>query len=122
MPTRFDGFYIVRYEGLIEDGKWGFGTLTLKDGKMYGGDSLSCFMGEFIDGGKVATARARIFPIMQGGYESVTGFENKPWDIPDIRGVVPEGVLPPNVHVTLDGQRYDKQAAVIFDLWRVALI
>jgi hypothetical protein len=41
VATRFDGFYIVRYEGLSEDGKWGFGTLVVKDGKIYGGDSLS---------------------------------------------------------------------------------
>jgi hypothetical protein len=79
-------------------------------------------MGELEDRGKVAIARAKIFPMMDGGYESVTGFENKPWDVPDIRGAVPEGSLPPNIHMTLDGQRYDKQRAVAFDLWRIALI
>jgi hypothetical protein len=122
MATRFDGFYIVRYEGLTEDGRWGFGTLLIKDGKIYGGDSMSWFLGEFNDEGKVVTARVKIFPMMEGGYNSVTGFEDKPWDLPDIRGSVEEGILLPNIHVTLDGQRYDKQRAVTVNLWRITLI
>lgn len=122
MSNRLDGFYIVRYEGLSDDGGWGFGTLTIRDAKIYGGDSLSWFLGECTDEGTVITARIKIFPMIEGGYNSVTGFEDKPWDLPDIRGPIPEGILPADISVSLDGQRYDTQRAVTVTLWRVPVI
>ena len=120
MPAgRFDGFYVARYEGLNDDARYGFGVAFLKEGKVYGGDHLSWFMGEFQDEGSVATARVKVFPIT-GGYHSVTDFDDKPWALPDIRANVPEGPLPPNLELKLDGQRYDTHHAVSIQLWRIA--
>jgi hypothetical protein len=118
MPTRLDGFYVARYEGLNADARWGFGTLTLREGKVYGGDSLSLFMGEYEDGGDVVTARVKVFPLA-GAYHSVTDVDSKPWDLPDIRGNIPKGFLLPNFEVRLDGQRYDTHNAVSVTLWRI---
>jgi len=121
MSGRLDGYYVARYEGLNDDGRWGFGVIFLKDGKVYGGDSLSAFMGEFEDGGNVMTARVKVFPLA-GAYHSVTDYDNNPWALPDIRGTVAEGPLPPNVELQLFGQRYDTHHAVSVQLWRIAVV
>ena len=60
MATRLDGFYYARYEGMNPDGTAGQGVVVLKDGKVYGGDSASCFVGFFeerIRGSAVRTYR-----------------------------------------------------------------
>lgn len=61
MSARLDGSYVARYEGLSEDARFGLGVIFLKDGKMYGGDSLSALIGDFEDHGNVVTARVKIF-------------------------------------------------------------
>ncbi|HTV54293.1 MAG TPA: hypothetical protein VMI06_05195, partial [Terriglobia bacterium] len=107
MGGRFDGFYYARWEGLNPDGRWGLGVVMLKDGKIYGGDSHSCFIGEFEDHGNEVVARAHIFPL-QESYVSVTGdIEQRPWDLPDIRATTTQGNLPLNVQLALDSQRYN---------------
>jgi hypothetical protein len=120
MPNRFDGFYVVRYEGLNYDARYGFGVMTLKDGRVFGGDSLRYFAGKFVDGGNTLTADMRIFPVT-GPYHSVTDLDDKPWELPDIRGAVPQGELPLDVELTLDGQRYDTHHAVTILLKRLAV-
>lgn len=120
MPGRLDGYYLARYEGLNDDSRWGFGHVFLKDGLVYGGDGLSAFVGEFTDGGNVMTARVKVFPLACA-YHSITGYDDKPWSLPDIRGAVAEGPLPPNVELRLDGQRYDTHHAMSVMLRRVAI-
>jgi hypothetical protein len=85
MSGRLDSYYLARHENLNGDGRWGFGVIFLKDGKVYGGDSLSAFMGEFEDGVNIMTARVKGFPLA-GAYHSVTDYDDKPWALPDIRG------------------------------------
>lgn len=72
MATRLDGFYYARWQGANDQGFWGQGVVFLKDGKVYGGDSQSCFLGEYDDQGSVLVARVRIFPLVES-YRSVTG-------------------------------------------------
>jgi hypothetical protein len=120
MPTRFDGFYIVRYEGLDADARYGYGVMFLKDGKVYGGDNLSCFMGEFEDHGNVLAARVTIF-LIASPFQSMTDVDEKPWDLPDIRGDVPQGDLPENLVVELFGKRHDTHQAMNIQLQRIAV-
>ena len=120
MPTRFDGFYIARYEGLDADEKPGYGVMFLKDGKIYGGDNLSCFLGEFEDNGTVVVARVKVFLIASPS-QSMTDVDDKPWDLPDIHGDVPEGVLPTNVVVEMFGQRHDTHQDMRVELQRIAV-
>jgi hypothetical protein len=120
MPTRFDGFYAARYEGLNDGGTSGLGVVLLKDGRIYGGDSASVFMGEFDDGGRRITARVNIAPLA-GEYRAVTGVVDEPWSLPDIQGTVPDGPLPLNCEIRLDGERYfPSHHAVSITLWRIA--
>jgi T3SS negative regulator,GrlR len=106
MPTRFDGFYFAAYEGLNEDARFGRGVVVLKDGRIFGGDSLSCFVGTFVEANGVMTANVKVVPFDEHGYASVGGFINGPWELPDIRGPVPQEPMPPNVEIKLEGQRY----------------
>ncbi len=123
MASRLDGFYYARWEGLNPDGLWGQGVVFLKDGNVFGGDSQSCFRGEYEDHGDMLVARVRIFPLVDA-YKSVTGHvETKPWDLPDIRGSVQKGDLPVNVEARLDSQRYEPEhQAVSLFLQRISLI
>jgi hypothetical protein len=68
-------------------------------------------------------AHVRVFPLGQS-YLAVTGeVEIEPWDLPDIRTVVPRGDLPPNVQFQLDSQRYNpKHQAISLFLRRLSLI
>ncbi len=120
MPTRFDGFYIVRYEGLDADTKPGYGVMFLKDGKIYGGDNLSCFLGEFEDKGKAVVARVKVF-LIASPFQSITDVDDKPWDLPDIHGDVAQGVLPTDVVVELFGQRHDTHQDMRVELQRIAV-
>jgi hypothetical protein len=47
MPNRLDGFHWAGYQGLNGDEAWGQGVLFIKDGQIYGGDSMSLFLGTF---------------------------------------------------------------------------
>ena len=114
MPTRFDGFYIARYQGLDADAAAGYGVMFLKDGKVYGGDNLSCFLGEFEDNGNAVVARVKVFLITSPAH-AMKDLDDKPWDLPDVRGDVPQGVLPPDVVVELFGQRHDTHQGYAYD-------
>jgi hypothetical protein len=120
MPTRFDGFYIARYQGLDADVEAGYGVMFLKDGKVYGGDNLSCFLGEFEDNGNALVARVKVFLIASPAH-AMTDLDDKPWDLPDVRGDVPQGVIPPNVVVELFGQRHDTHQDMRVELQRIAV-
>ena len=122
MATRLDGFYYVQFAGILTPGDmWGQGVLFLKDGRVYGGDSLSMFVGEYKDENGVVTASAMIYP-MNVAYTSITGgVENRPWDLPDIRGPLSSaaGPLDENLEVELTGQRYDTHQAITLRLKRM---
>lgn len=122
MPTRFDGFYIARYEGLDAEPEVapGYGVMFLKDGKVYGGDNLSCFLGEFEDHETTVVARVRVF-LIASPFQSPKDVEDKPWDLPDIRGDVPPGVLPPELVVVLFGQRHDTHQTMRVELQRISV-
>ncbi len=120
MPTRFDGFYIARYEGLDAGAEAGYGVMFLKDGKVYGGDNLSCFLGEFEDHGNAVVARVKVFLIASPA-RAMKDLDDKPWDLPDVRGDVPQGVLPPDVVVELFGQRHDTHQDMRVELQRIAV-
>lgn len=121
MPTRFDGFYIVRYEGLnAEETNAGYGVIFLKDGKLYGGDNLSCFLGEYEDHGHAVVARVKVFFIASPS-ASITDIDKKPWDLPDIRGDVQDGDLPENLVIELFGQRQDTHQDMRVELQRIAV-
>lgn len=120
MPTRFDGFYIARYEGLDADATPGYGVMFLKDGKIYGGDNLSCFLGEFEDNEKVVVARVKVF-LIASPFQSITDVDDKPWDLPDIHGDVPQGVLPTNLVVEMFGHRQDTHQDMRVELQRIAV-
>ena len=78
----------------------------MKDGKIYGGDNLALFVGEYEDLGTEVCARVKVVP-MNVQYVSVGGtLEKDAWELPDIRGKVPAGELPENVEALLDSQRY----------------
>jgi len=112
MPTRFDGFYYARWEGLNPGGGAGQGVAFVKDGRVYGGDHVSFFLGTFEDQGGAVTARVGVFPL-NGAYRSVTGVvDDSPWEVSDIRGAVPLGALPMNIEVQLDGERADSHAPI----------
>jgi hypothetical protein len=112
MPTRFDGFYYAAWEGLNPGGGAGQGVAFVTDGRVYGGDHVSFFLGTFEDHGGMVTARVGVFPL-NGAYRSVTGVvDDSPWDVSDIRGTLPRGTLPTNVEVQLDGERADSHAPI----------
>jgi hypothetical protein len=112
MATRLDGFYYARYEGMNEDGSAGQGVVVLKDGKVYGGDSTSCFVGAFEEQNRVVVARVGIYPLW-GAYQSV-GFEDRANDLIEIRArlPLPEGELASDVDMHLDAEPYDKRLAI----------
>src|SRR5207237_6322278 len=88
MPTRLDGFYCAQWAGLNPSGGSGQGVAFVKDGKVYGGDHVSFFLGTFEDHGNVVTARVGVFPL-GGPYRSVTGVvDAAPWNLTDIKGAV----------------------------------
>lgn len=121
MATRLDGFYYARYEGLNAEGTAGQGVVVLRDGKAYGGDSSSCFVGIYEETeSRVVVARVGVYPL-NGAYQSVTGFEERPYDLTEIRGrqPLPEGELPPDVEMHLDAERYDKHLAISLYLKRL---
>jgi hypothetical protein len=123
MSNRLDGFYWAGYQGLSPDGTWGQGVLFIKDGQIYGGDSMSLFVGTFEDKGGVLTAQVRVHP-MNVPYTSVTGgLEDVPWEVPDIRGKLPsaEGALPEVFEVELDAERYDTHQAITVRLKRLRI-
>ncbi len=120
MPTRFDGFYIARYQGLDAEAEAGYGVMFLKDGKFYGGDNLSCFLGEFEDHGSTLVARVKVF-LIAGPAPAMTDLDAKPWDLPDVHGDVPQGDLPLNVVVELFGQRQDTHQDMRVELQRIAV-
>ena len=112
MATRLDGFYFARYEGMNEDVAAGQGVVMLKDGKVYGGDSASCFVGAFEERNRVVVARVGIYPLW-GAYQS-GGFEDRVNELIEIRGRIPlpEGELPSNVDMHLDAEPHDKCLAI----------
>jgi len=118
MPTRFDGFYYAEWQGLNATGGAGQGVAFVKDGRVYGGDHASFFLGAFEDHGNLLTAKVGVFPL-GGAYRSVTGVDEAPWDVDDIRGAVPRGPLPTNVEVQLDAERADNHAAIRVRLIRI---
>jgi hypothetical protein len=120
MPTRFDGFYIARYEGLDGDATAGYGVMFLKDSKVYGGDNLSCFLGEFEDHDNAVVARVNVF-LIASPFQSIKDVDDKPWDLPDIRGDVPPGVLPSDVVIELFGQRHDTHQRMRVELQRISV-
>lgn len=112
MSTRFDGFYYAQWQGLNPGGGAGQGVAFVKDGRVYGGDHVSFFLGSFEDQGGAVTARVGVFPL-HDAYRSVTGvIDDAPWEISDIRGTVPRGALHINVEVHLNGERVDSHAAI----------
>lgn len=112
-----NGCYVARYEGLGESGRQGIGVVFLRDGNVMGNDNLSCFVGHYQIDGEIVTAKVKVFPLV-GPYFSVTGLDDKPWDLPDIRGKLPkstEGAI----EVQLDGERYDTHQAISIYLRRI---
>ena len=119
MQSRLDGFYFVQWEGLNPGGGAGQGVAFVKGGRVYGGDHLTFFIGEFEDHDVLVTAKVGVFPL-QGAYRSVTGVvDDAPWDISDIRGRVPGGALPINVEVQLDAERADSHARISVRFTRI---
>jgi hypothetical protein len=121
MSIRFDGFYYARYEGLNEGGGAGKGVVFLRDGRIYGGDGMSCFLGEYEDAGNTIIARVKIYPLGET-YRAITGdVVNAQWDLDDIRGAVPAGALPQDVLLRLNAQRYlPTHHAITLDLKRIS--
>jgi hypothetical protein len=94
MATRLDGFYLADWVGLNQDGAAGGGVVFVKDGTVYGGDHVTCFVGKLSEVGGYVVAQVTVFPRAEA-YRSVTGIENKPWELPDIRSSqkLPEGAI-----------------------------
>jgi hypothetical protein len=65
MGDRVNGFYYARWEGLYLERLWGHGVVFLKDGRVYGGDSQTCFTGEYQDHGDALIARVSVFSLSQ---------------------------------------------------------
>ncbi len=131
MATRFDGFYYARWEGLDPGGRFwrGQGTALLKDGKIFGGDNVEYFLGEYriVEGeeGEQDTilVNVQIFRLVDA-HESVTGnIETKLYELSDIKGQIPKGPLPLRVHARLDSQPYspERRAMSVF-FTRISLI
>jgi hypothetical protein len=72
MGDRVNGFYYARWEGLYPQRLWGHGVVFLKDGRVYGGDSQTCFAGEYQDHGDELIARVSLFPLSQA-YSAASG-------------------------------------------------
>ena len=72
MGDRVNGFYYARWEGLFPQRLWGHGVVFLKDGRVYGGDSQSCFTGEYQDHGDELIASVSVFPLSQA-YSALPG-------------------------------------------------
>ena len=72
MRGKVNGFHYARWEGLPSERLWGYGVVFLKDGKVYGGDSQTCFTGEYQDHGDELIARVRLFPLGRA-YSVATG-------------------------------------------------
>ena len=72
MRGKVNGFHYARWEGLPPERLWGCGVVFLKDGKVYGGDSQTCFTGEYQDHGDALIARVSVFPLSQA-YSALLG-------------------------------------------------
>jgi hypothetical protein len=120
MASRLDGFYYARYEGLNEGGGAGQGVVTLLGGKVYGGDSATCFVGFCDVRDNIVVARVAVHPL-GGAYQSVVGFEERPYDLTEIRArePLPVGELPDDFEANLDAERYDKHLAISLYLKRL---
>jgi hypothetical protein len=123
MANQLDGFYVAEYEGVNEAGTAGRGVAVVRNGKIHGGDSHSCFVGTLQEVHGVIAANVSVYPLTPDGYQSIAGYESAPWVLPDIRGKVPPGDLPLDVVLELDGQRYDEShAAIMIRLTRILVI
>ena len=89
-------------------------------GKVYGGDSASCFVGFFEEQNLIVVARVGVYPL-GGAYQSVNGFEDRPYELTEIRARRPlaPGDLPTDVNMEFDSQRYDKGLAISLYLKRM---
>ena len=124
MATRFDGFYYARWEGLDPGGRFWRGqeTALFKDGKIFGGDSAEYFLGEYriVEGEEgeqdTVLVNVQIFRLVDA-HESVIGnIETKLYELSDLKGQIPKGPLPLQVHARLDTQPYgpEQRAMSVF--------
>jgi T3SS negative regulator,GrlR len=79
MANRLNGFYVAEYDGMTENGTVGRGVAVVRDGKIHGGDSHTCFVGTLQEVHDVIVANLSLYPLSPAGYQSISGYESDPW-------------------------------------------